>query len=160
MCMRQTPQLGCAATSSSAPGARNALMSLTMSTPIASAARITSGLALSSETGQPSFSAPSSTGSTRRSSSSTLTACAPGRLDSPPMSSMSAPSLSSCSQCASAECTSKCWPPSENESGVTLTMPITLGSVKSIAKRVVCQIIKESGAKAPRCSALHRRPAT
>src|SRR5580658_4930574 len=72
------------------------------------------------------------TGSTRRSSSSALTAAlrfptelffastdcaapastrAPGRVDSPPMSTMSAPSSRNC-------------PPSENESGVTLTMPM------------------------------------
>ena len=94
---------GCAATASSAPGARSARMSLTMSAPRSSAARITSGLAgvdrdRAAERGPP-RAAPAAPAPARRRAS---TGAAPGRLDSPPMSSMSAPSASSRSQCASA----------------------------------------------------------
>ena len=49
----------CAATASSAPGPRSAWMSLTMSTPSSSAARMTSALQVSTDTGTPSVSAAS-----------------------------------------------------------------------------------------------------
>ena len=103
MCMRQMPQLGCAATVSRAPGCRSAQMSLMMSAPMSSACRMTSGLWVSTEMGIPSVTASRSTGTTRASSSSVDTGSVPGRLDSPPMSRMWAPSTSSLSQCASAE---------------------------------------------------------
>src|SRR5690606_31025648 len=61
------------------------------------------------------------------SSSSGATASAPGRVDSPPMSRISAPSPASFNPCAMAASAVACSPPSENESGVTLTMPITRG---------------------------------
>ena len=53
------------------------------------ACRATSALEVSIETGMPASC--SSTGSTRRNSSSTVTASAPGRVDSPPMSIRAAP---------------------------------------------------------------------
>ena len=49
----------------------------------------------------------------------------PGRVDSPPMSRMSAPSSSSRSACSTARSGRRNAPPSENESGVTLTTPMT-----------------------------------
>ena len=79
------------------------------------------------------------TGSTRASSSPSGSGNAPGRDDSPPMSRMSAPASTSASQCANAAWVDLYCPPSEKESGVTLTMPITLGVAKSIRNPVVCQ---------------------
>src|SRR6218665_1489638 len=114
-------------------------------------AHITSGLQVSTETGAPKETAARTTGSTRASSCSSGTAVLPGRVDSPPMSSMSAPSLSSCSQCCTAVAVLPWRPPSENESGVTLTMPMTRGRVRSMEKRAVCQIMKPSvRGRAPR----------
>ena len=72
----------------------------------------------------------SSTGTTRRSSSSTETPSAPGRVDSPPTSTIAAPSSSMRRALATASSGSKLTPPSENESGVTLTTPITDGRGK------------------------------
>ncbi len=63
---------------------------------------------------------------TRSSSSSTLGRTAPGRVDSPPTSTRSAPSASSCQPVLDRRGRLEAYrPPSENESGVTLTMPIT-----------------------------------
>ena len=55
------------------------------------------------------------------------TRAAPGRVDSPPTSTRSAPSASSARPCATAASASSQRPPSEKESGVTLTTPITSG---------------------------------
>jgi hypothetical protein len=68
---------------------------------------------------------PSITGRTRRRSSGTGTGSAPGRVDSPPTSTMSAPSSVSRAACATAASASWNIPPSLKESGVTLTTPIT-----------------------------------
>ena len=95
--------------------------------PAPSAARITSGLLVSTDSGTPSRASDSTSGTTRCSSSSSVTSAAPGRVDSPPMSRMSAPSSTRRSACASAVPYVECWPPSENESGVTLTMPMISG---------------------------------
>src|SRR4051794_28206866 len=67
----------------------------------------------------------STTGITRRSSSSAGTGAAPGRVDSPPTSRRSAPCPASSIPCATAASGSRKRPPSENESGVTLTIPMT-----------------------------------
>src|SRR5688572_9363347 len=67
---------------------------------------------------------PSITGITRSSSSRSETGSAPGRVDSPPTSSRSAPSNASRSPWLTAASRSRKAPPSENESGVTLTTPI------------------------------------
>ena len=78
MCMRQTyaPASAIAPASSGSP--RRAVMSLTSIAPAASACRATSAFVVSIETGAPDSC--SSTGNTRRSSSSTETASAPGRV--------------------------------------------------------------------------------
>ena len=55
----------------------------------------------------------------------TLGRSAPGRVDSPPTSTRSAPSAASARPCATAAAGSNQSPPSENESGVTLTTPMT-----------------------------------
>ena len=58
------------------------------------------------------------------------TPSAPGRVDSPPTSTIAAPSASWSRAVAAAVQGSKFTAPSENESGVTLTIPITLGRGK------------------------------
>ena len=68
---------------------------------------------------------PRITGSTRSNSSSADTAAAPGRVDSPPTSTTSAPWRTISTPLATAASTSGWRPPSENESGVTLSIPIT-----------------------------------
>ena len=65
------------------------------------------------------------TGAILAHSASGETAEAPGRVDSPPTSIRSAPSRTSCSAWATAASGSRNRPPSENESGVTFTTPIT-----------------------------------
>ena len=67
---------------------------------------------------------PSTTGITRSSSSRSGTGAAPGRVDSPPTSSTSAPSNASRRPWFTAASRSRNAPPSENESGVTLTTPM------------------------------------
>ena len=61
---------------------------------------------------------------------------APGRVDSPPTSMMSAPSSSSRSPCVTAFSGSRYKPPSEKESGVTLTMPMMSVRFPSSSVRV------------------------
>ena len=59
--------------------------------PAASAASAVAACVVSMLTRAPALTSASITGSTRRCSSSTLTSAAPGRVDSPPTSMMSAP---------------------------------------------------------------------
>src|SRR5918995_3200693 len=72
----------------------------------------------------PSAASPSTTGTTRRRSSSAGTGAAPGRVDSPPTSTIAAPSSTSRRAWRTASASSSNVPPSENESGVTLTTPM------------------------------------
>ena len=139
MCMRHTPAVRCAAAACNAPGRCSARTSFTMSAPASSTAAITSGRLVSTDTGTPSVTACWTTGSTRRSSSARSGVAEPGRVDSPPMSRMSTPSATRVSQWRRAASVSAWRPPSENESGVTLTMPITCGRERSMRKREVCQ---------------------
>ncbi len=67
-------------------------MSLIIDAPAAIAARITAGLRVSTATAMPSLASAVTSGITRASSSVSLTGAAPGRDDSPPMSTRSAPS--------------------------------------------------------------------
>ena len=105
---------------------RSAVTSLTSSAPSSRARRATSAFAVSIESGT-SPPSRSSTGTTRRSSSSQETPCEPGRVDSPPTSTIAAPSSTIRRAEAAAVSGSRLTPPSKNESGVTLTMPITEG---------------------------------
>ena len=83
----------------------------------------------------------SRTGSTRRNSSSADTLAEPGRVDSPPMSTIAAPS-STMRRAAAAETSGSRWtPPSENESGVTLTTPITDGRGNRSSTGITLQIL-------------------
>src|SRR5690606_12513924 len=75
----------------------------------------------------------SSTGSTRRRSSSGSTGSAPGRVDSPPTSILAAPSSIIRAARSTARSGARCSPPSENESGVTLSTPMTSPTVTSAA---------------------------
>lgn len=129
ICIRQaaTPP---AATASSAPGARNALTSLIMAAPALIASRITSGFDVSTETDMFLLTSDCTIGIIRLNSSSMLTGSLPGRVDSPPMSSQSAPSLTRRDACRSAPSVEAHKPPSEKESGVTFTIPITSGRGK------------------------------
>ena len=93
MCIRQQPQPREATSSAISGSPRNAVTSFTIDAPASSAASATTRLVVSTEISQPPFSAanPSTTGSTRRNSSSSATGSAPGRVDSPPTSNTAAP---------------------------------------------------------------------
>ncbi len=125
MCMRQMPTPASATTAASSGSRRSAVTSFTIVAPSAIARRATSAREVSTETRHPTRS--SSTGTTRLSSSSSLTGSAPGRVDSPPTSTSAAPSASIC-RAASAAASGEAYdPPSEKLSGVTLTIPTTAG---------------------------------
>src|SRR3954466_1205342 len=134
MCMRQTAHW-LFATACRAPSACKASMSLIIEAPALSAACITSGRLVSTERGFSSCLRPSSTGRILSNSSDGDTGRAPGREDSPPISMMSAPSSASLCAWAMAAFASKNLPPSEKESGVTLTTPITRGLPRSSRNR-------------------------
>src|SRR5581483_11275613 len=129
MCMRQRWTPDSAITPASSGSARRAVTSLTISAPIPIARRATSAFEVSIETGI-SPASRSRTGTTRRSSSSAVTPPEPGLVDSPPTSTIAAPSSSIRRAEAAAVSGSRLTPPSENESGVTLTTPITDGRGK------------------------------
>src|SRR5579864_641210 len=139
MCMRIAPAPE-SRTISAIPSPCNAVTSFTMWAPAASACRATSALDVSTESITADCSASArTTGSTRCNSSSSETGCEPGRVDSPPMSSRSAPSCTSFSPCAMAVLTEKNCPPSEKLSGVTFTIPITSGRLISNTRSRICQ---------------------
>src|SRR5882724_6349387 len=126
MCMSTTPAPAAATVSSIAGSWRPAETSFTTVAPAVSAARATAALVVSTETVTVTRAArPSITGTTRASSVSRSTANAPGRVDSPPTSSTVAPAATRATPCARAASTARKRPPSEKESGVTLTIPIT-----------------------------------
>ena len=126
MCMRTMPAPDSATTPNIA-GSAPADTSFTMDAPASTAARATSDLRVSTETGTSGSSSVilRITGTTRRVSSSGGTTSEPGRVDSPPTSRRSAPSATIWIACFTASSTLAYEPPSENESGVTFTMPMT-----------------------------------
>ena len=102
-----------------------ALISFTTQAPRSKATCATSGFRVSMEIGT--GNRPLNrrrTGTTRRSSSSTGTGSENGRVDSPPISTRSAPSSNISQARSTARSGSKNRPPSENESGVTFKTPI------------------------------------
>ena len=115
------------ATSRIAGSASAPLTSLMMSAPAATAASATLARIVSTLTRAPAAASSRTTGMTRRASSSALGRWAPGRVDSPPTSRMSAPCATSCRPCSTAAAASNQRPPSLNESGVTLTTAMTSG---------------------------------
>src|SRR5215510_7845502 len=129
LCMTMTGTR-CSATTRAMSGSRcSPHTSLTMAAPCPSAQAAISALIVSIETGTPRATAAGSTGASRSSSSSSDTGTAPpyGLVDSAPMSRMSAPSAASRCACAIAAAGLMKRPPAENESGVTLRTPITIG---------------------------------
>src|ERR687892_304195 len=117
------------AKASSIPGSRAPDTSLTTTAPASRAARATSGLRVSIEIGTSTLATSAAkrliTGRTRLSSSSTVTWSDPGRVDSPPTSTMAAPSSAIATPCPTAASWSRNRPPSEKESGVTFRTPMT-----------------------------------
>ena len=105
----------------------SALMSFTIRAPASSASSITAARRVSTETRTPSSARARITGITRRSSSASLGACEPGRVDSPPTSMMSAPPAAMARPCATAPLSTAKSPPSEKLSGVTLRTPMRRG---------------------------------
>mmetsp|Transcript_20608 Transcript_20608/g.73325 ORF Transcript_20608/g.73325 Transcript_20608/m.73325 type:complete len:264 (-) Transcript_20608:175-966(-) len=106
--------------------------SLTILAPASSAARATAARRVSTDTAMPSLSRMAEiAGTTRRSSSSSVGGTAPGRVDSPPTSTMTAPPRAMASASRTARSTEPWRPPSENESGVTLMTPMTCVSLPS-----------------------------
>lgn len=99
--------------------------SLTITAPSSTARSAVLAFIVSTLTAIPSETSCCTTGRTRSCSTSTGTRSAPGRVDSPPTSTRSAPVATRCRACASAASTARCRPPSLNESGVTLRIPIT-----------------------------------
>ena len=95
--------------------------------PSLAAMRATSGWRVSTDTMAPAAASSRMTGTTRRASSSGSTAVNPGRVDSPPTSMMSAPSSSSRKPHSMALSAVSWVPPSEKESGVTLSTPMMRG---------------------------------
>src|SRR6266481_355893 len=123
------------ATSAMRGSKRRPEMSLMICAPALMAASATCDLRVSTAMGI--FSAPrkpSNTGRIRASSVSAAVPVEPGRVDSPPMSSRSAPARSISKACSIALCGSRNLPPSEKLSGVTLSTPMT--SVRSPSTRV------------------------
>ena len=122
MCMSTTGTWYRAATPANSPSRRKAPTSLMMEAPASRAAFATFALVVSMEMGMETFWASfSMMGTTRRISSSAATPSEKGRVDSPPMSRMSAPWRANCTPRATAVWGSKKRPPSEKESGVTLS---------------------------------------
>src|SRR6266566_1916827 len=128
MCITIIPAPAAPTTPASVASNASPETSFTTAAPAASAARATAALRVSTEMGpRPRRTSCSITGATRPISSSTGTGAEPGRVDSPPTSSSSHPSATNRSACATARSTVAKRPPSENESGVTFTMPMRTG---------------------------------
>ncbi len=108
-----------------AGSARPPLTSFTSFAPAASAASATSARIVSTLTVRPAPASSVMTGPTRRSSSAAEVRPAPGRVDSPPTSMMSAPWAASSRPWLVAAPGANHSPPSEKESGVTFSTPMT-----------------------------------
>ena len=110
------------------PATSTSVLDTSLSTlaPAAIAARATASFCVSTETGPNRLNA-SMTGTTRAISSSSATGVAPGRVDSPPTSTMSQPDSKYARPRATASAVASVRESGKNESGVTLTMPMTLG---------------------------------
>src|SRR3954465_3171010 len=127
MCIRHTSAPAWATTVAIPASPLRAVTSLTNGAPRSSARLATAAFEVSMETGTAAPDSRSSSGTTLRSSSSSATGAAPGRVDSPPTSTRWAPSAAMRSNCATAASTSANSPPSEKESGVTFSTPIRAG---------------------------------
>ena len=123
---------------SAATGQSSAATSLINVAPAATAARATDSWRVSIESRTSPASA-ATTGTTRSSSTSGATGTAPGRVDSPPTSITSAPSAIMARARTSAASSARYLPPSEKESGVTFSTPITRG-ITGRNRTGACQI--------------------
>ena len=136
LCMMTTAE-PVSATASAMPGSRcRPQTSLMTQAPSRAASRATLALLVSMEIGASSSASASSAGTTRRSSSSSGTGRWPGLVDSPPISTIAAPSATIVFARATAAASSAWRPPSENESGVTLRMPMSWGDVFSALRNL------------------------
>src|SRR5262249_29179743 len=129
--------------------------SLTIVAPEATACSATSDRIVSTDTVAPSAESSRMTGITRPSSSSTRGLVAPGRVDSPPMSRMSAPSTRRSRPWAIAFSGVAHWPPSEKESGVTFTTPISSGDDDAIAGRLTLVAVDQRHRLGPGRGVVH-----
>ena len=130
--MTRQPQSDSAATSTIF-GSVKPVTSLMMAAPRRTQIFATSAWRVSTDTTAPSATSARTTGTIRRASSSLDTGRCPGRVDSPPTSMMSAPSSSILRAWATAASASRFSPPSEKESGVTLSTPMTRGRARLIS---------------------------
>ena len=123
--------------------------SLTILAPASAAATATSSLLVSIETVTPAPARPSTMGSTRRISSSAATGAWPGRVDSPPTSTRSAPA-STMARPRSIARPGSLSPSPLKESGEALTMPITrTGAVISAQYAQAGMLLSDLAAGAP-----------
>ena len=123
-------------------GSRKPDTSLMMEAPASRARAATSAWRVSTDTHSSRSARAAITLPMRSHSVSGSTGSEPGRVDSPPTSMIAAPWAASSSPWATAASVSKYSPPSENESGVTFTIPMMRGVEVSKSKRPQCQIIK------------------
>src|SRR5215471_4664000 len=136
LCMITTAASTPATTSAMAGSFCNPHTSLTMTAPSSTARAATFAFMVSTESGAASSRARrAKTGSIRASSSAAVTGVAPGRVDSPPTSTIAQPSAASVRACAMAASAPRKRPPSEKESGVTFTMPMTAGRAPSLFRK-------------------------
>ena len=131
-CMTTRPQSVSAATCTMA-GSVKPVTSLMIDAPRRAQSCATSAWRVSTETTAPSATRPRTTGTMRSASSLGETGRWPGRVDSPPTSMMSAPSSSIWRPRWMAASGSRFLPPSENESGVTLRIPMMRGRARPIS---------------------------
>ena len=156
MCMRMTSHRDPAA-KVMAPSSASALTSFQIVAPAANAALAVPILRVSMEIGRSVRRLSRAiTGSVRAISSVSLTGSAPGRVDSPPMSSTSAPAATRRSACSTAASGSKALPPSEKLSGVTLTTPMISGR-RRVGSAARSFSVTESRARIRPAPALRRR---
>mmetsp|Transcript_24581 Transcript_24581/g.76545 ORF Transcript_24581/g.76545 Transcript_24581/m.76545 type:complete len:364 (+) Transcript_24581:470-1561(+) len=135
MCMSTIGVMSSAAVASMRGSNSPPETSLIQSAPAATAARATAAFLVSTLMVAPGARSrmARTTGATRLISSSTGTSVAPGRVDSPPTSRMSAPASSMACAAATASSARACLPPSLKESGVAFTTPMR--SVRSLRRQ-------------------------
>src|SRR5207302_3705059 len=113
------------ATSGAIPGSRRPDTSFTIAAPASRAAAATLAEIVSTLTGTPPAARRRTAGTVRRASSASSTGTAPGRVDRPPTSRMSAPAALIVRPSASAAPASPARPSPANESGAVLMIPTT-----------------------------------
>ena len=125
MCIKIIAALYCLTTSNILESKVNELISFTILAPFCNASLATFDFDVSIEINDSGFNLmiSSITGITLLISSSSLIGSAPGLVDSPPTSRISAPLSNNLIPCSTAFSFLKYFPPSENESGVTFRIP-------------------------------------